>query len=77
MKLPARLAARAEALQQRFRYSPTNMQQKAEANRNAFLNSIKAKAPKSIGKERYRVCKESGHDTRKCWDVHRIRAGRK
>lgn len=46
MKLPARLAARAEALQQRFSYSPTNMQQKAEANRKAFLNSIKAKAQK-------------------------------
>jgi hypothetical protein len=27
MKLPTRLAARAEALQQRFKYSPTNMQQ--------------------------------------------------
>jgi len=46
MKLPTRLAARAEALQQRFKYSPTNMQQKAEANRKAFLNGIRAKAHK-------------------------------
>jgi len=46
MKLPARLAARAEALQQRFKYSPTNMQQKADANRKAFLNGVKAKAQK-------------------------------
>merc|ERR1712159_576563 len=44
MKLPSRLAARAEALQQRFMYSPTSMQQKAAANRKAFLDGIAAKA---------------------------------
>jgi len=44
MKLPSRLAARAEALQQRFMYSPTSMQQKAAANRKAFLDGVAAKA---------------------------------
>lgn len=44
MKLPSRLAARSEALQQRFMYSPTNMQQKAAANRKAFLDGVAAKA---------------------------------
>lgn len=46
MKLPSRLAARAEALQQRFMYSPTSMQQKAAANRKAFLDGVAAKAAK-------------------------------
>jgi hypothetical protein len=47
MKLPARLSDRAEALQQRFMYSPTTMQQKAAANRKAFLDGVAAKAAKT------------------------------
>lgn len=47
MKLPSRLAARAESLQQRFQYSPTSMQQKAAANRKAAWTELLPKQGKS------------------------------